>query len=383
MSLALLLFDESDEESVLVASVLIDCESLRRPGTGVGQFCLHLAKELAAIRESWFKPVFLVDSDDRRIFSSGTALEEINWKRRYFPRMSPQYDLWHATHEACWYWPSDLATPILLTIHDLHFLRELGPQEGEATLRKIQKRVDRAQAIAVVSKNTRNDVNHYLKLQGKPIYTIYNGLNQFSAEEISRGVKRPTFMPEGEFLFALGTIHPRKNFHVLIDFLAQIPGYKLVIAGNKEHPYCEEIRKRAIEENVADRLVMPGEVFGADKYWLFSQCAAYVFPSKLEGFGLSVIEAMSFGKPVFLSDYTSLPEVGGSEAYYWKDLNGLAMKTVFFKGLADFESQRTIKEIKVKKWAERFSWQVAAQKYLEVYKQILTPLLEKRSDHIF
>lgn len=50
---------------------------------------------------------------------------------------------------------------------------------------------------------------------------------------------------------------------------------------------------------------------------LYESCVAFLFPSITEGFGLPVIEAMSFGTPVFLSNSSSLPEVGGNEAFYW------------------------------------------------------------------
>jgi glycosyltransferase involved in cell wall biosynthesis len=78
---------------------------------------------------------------------------------------------------------------------------------------------------------------------------------------------------------------------------------------------------------------------------------------------------MHFGKPVFLSDKTCLPEIGGDFAYYFHDFDPDAMRTVLADGLSDFQYRQPAASII--KYASRFSWETAAKKYLEVYNQLL------------
>jgi len=58
-----------------------------------------------------------------------------------------------------------------------------------------------------------------------------------------------------------------------------------------------------------------GTISESDKIFYYKNCLAFAFPSLREGFGFPVLEAMTFGKPVFLSNKTSLPEIGGSHAF--------------------------------------------------------------------
>ena len=78
-------------------------------------------------------------------------------------------------------------------------------------------------------------------------------------------------------------------------------------------------------KGLEERIILPGEISDMDKYWLYKNCEAFVFPSMYEGFGLPVIEAMNFGKPVFLSTFSSLPEVGGKYALYWENFDSQLM----------------------------------------------------------
>jgi len=112
-----------------------------------------------------------------------------------------------------------------------------------------------------------------------------------------------------------------------------------------------------------------GKVDENNKYHLYKNCKAFVFPSLTEGFGLPVIEAMSLGKPVFLSNLTSLPEIGGNEAFYWNNFNSEEMIEVVKTGLNEFEKDSG-KQQRIIEWAKQFSWENAAKAYLKLYETI-------------
>ncbi len=96
----------------------------------------------------------------------------------------------------------------------------------------------------------------------------------------------------------------------------------------------------------------------------------FFFPSLTEGFGLPVIEAMAFGKPVFISKLTSLPEIGGPHAYYFHDFQTDHMIEIIEAGLSD-HMKNPAKKSEIEKWANQFSWETAASKYLELYQSLL------------
>lgn len=95
-----------------------------------------------------------------------------------------------------------------------------------------------------------------------------------------------------------------------------------------------------------------------------------MFPSLAEGFGIPVIEAMNFGKPVFLSSLTSLPEIGGQAAYYFENFDIDHMREVFDAGMDDYVENNRLETIK--QHASFFSWDRCADEYYKIYRKLLT-----------
>ena len=102
---------------------------------------------------------------------------------------------------------------------------------------------------------------------------------------------------------------------------------------------------------------------------VLKNCEAFVFPSISEGFGLPVIEAMYFGKPVILSTHTSLPEIGGSAAYYFQNFEPQHMQTVLYNALEDHRTNNRENEIKNRAFS--LTGNNTASQYHEVYKKLL------------
>ena len=123
--------------------------------------------------------------------------------------------------------------------------------------------------------------------------------------------------------------------------------------------------------NRANHNIYPlSNVSEAEKAALYAACRAFLFPSLCEGFGLPPVEAMRFGKPVFLSKLTSLPEIGGAAAFYWEMLEPEAMAAVVKKQLAAFDASPSQAE-RLKQHAARFDWERCVEEYLQYYLDIL------------
>ena len=103
-----------------------------------------------------------------------------------------------------------------------------------------------------------------------------------------------------------------------------LPEYDLYICGKDSFQYADEIRTQ-IKEKAVGNVFVTGMIEQTEKIWLYRNCQAFLFPSRGEGFGLPVIEAMQFGKAVFISNYTCLPEISNGFAFIWEKLEPEAM----------------------------------------------------------
>ena len=128
------------------------------------------------------------------------------------------------------------------------------------------------------------------------------------------------------------------------------------------------IQKQIYEKNLENRVFLVGSVTEAEKSYLIENCHAFLFPSLLEGFGLPPVESMRRGKPTFVSQKTSLPEICGDHAYYFTSFDPHDMADVLAEGLKDFSESKVNAMIA---WAEQYTWKKAAKSYLDIYQNIL------------
>jgi len=336
---------------------------MKYPFTGLYYFCFELGKNLLRHHKNTFDFLFL-KSKKGEIPAHWPAISFRKWDELRHPHLPG--DLYHGTWQMTKIIPR---RPIkfVLTIHDLNFLyTDKSPAKKKKLLAKIQKRIDRADAITVISDYVRNDVLKHLRTDGKPLYKIYNGVELKAFPDFDQ----PHYRPSRPFLFTLGTVLYKKHFHVLPRLL---PGtdYELIIAGiQPDKDYVSQIMEEARQYGVDDRVKLIGPVSDEEKYWYLDRSEAFVFPSISEGFGLPPVEAMRLGKPVFLSTYTSLPEIGGSVAYYFQNFEPEHMRNVLKEGLEDYHSHHRRNEII--KWSQQFTWENATAHYARVYQDVLS-----------
>ncbi|HEU5294214.1 MAG TPA: glycosyltransferase, partial [Burkholderiaceae bacterium] len=169
------------------------------------------------------------------------------------------------------------------------------------------------------------------------------------------------------FLLHISRMAPSKNIDALLALAAAWPDQRFVLAGSSS-PYTshvsEQVRQRALA-NVTLLLDIDDE----QKAWLYARCSGFLFPSLTEGFGLPPLEAMHFGKPVFLSRLTSLPEVGGDAAHYFDSFEAPAMRRTIDEGMQSH--QRLALATAVTSHARQFSWTHCAQQHVALYLELL------------
>jgi glycosyltransferase involved in cell wall biosynthesis len=345
--------------------IALDCERMKYAHTGLFEYCLQLGNALKRLKGPTDEVSFYLNPSLQQHFETGDNFINQNSLQKFiFPNVG-NIDIWHTTYQLSRYIPKSKKIKRVLTIHDLNFLHEeKSPAKVEKYLRKHQRNIDLCDHIVAISHFTKAEILQHLKVGNKPITVIYNGC----AEPIISQGNKPNYTPHKHFLFALGTVNSKKNFHVLIPLLID-NDYELIIAGKPDQNYLNKITLEAQKLGVADRVKLVGAVTEADKYWYYQHCSAFLFPSLAEGFGIPPIEAMRFGKPVFLSTATSLPEIGGSAAYYFESFHPADMVYSFKKGMDDFNNNDRTEAIIAH--ASQFNWNESALAYLKVYHETL------------
>lgn len=348
------------------ASILIDLDRLKDLTTGLGQVAYHFGKVISQINDSELHFTFLVPPAFNNYFGNNVEYEIVSFKRRYFPSLCKKYDLWYTIHQDSNMYPAS-GTPFILTINDLNFLGEKTPAKAKKRLAILQRKVDKATVITTISQYTADVVKANLNTGNIPIQVAYCGVE---VEEFPDAT-RPEFAPEGDLLFSIGVIQPKKNSMVLLEFMKNLPeNYKLIIAGNKAGDYSVAIEKKIEELGLTNRVFLPGKISDADKYWMYNHCEAVLFPSKFEGMGFPPVEAMRFGKPVFASTLSSIPEVSGDKAYYWENFEPTYMADFFLKQMYLFKSKPELPEI-LKKHSMKYTWAENARTLIKLFKNVL------------
>ena len=342
--------------------VLVEMEKLHNTNSGLGQFCLGLGQALTE-QSKHTALHFLVPEKKKGIFGNNAIYILLKNYLSFLWNKPKGFDVWHCTHQESKYLPRN--SKLILTIHDLNFLYKYKGLKKKLKLNALQRKVKSASAIVAISQFTANEIKQHLQIDEKKLHVIYNGVSLKSTEP----VELPAFLKDQKYLFSIGIMNPKKNFHVLLPLLQNKPELKLVIAGNDSHDYVNKIKEKALALGVLSQLHFMGAVSDELKYTLYKNCYAFVFPSLSEGFGLPVIEAMLMGKPVFLSKLTCLPEIGGPEAFYWDNFEANNMREVFENGMTVYESDPGKAE-RIQQHAAQFSWEKAAKAYLDLYDGI-------------
>lgn len=352
--------------------IVLDCDLMRYPHSGLYHYCLNLG--LAVQQQLEADPVaelimYIPPGAGKEIPARiKTVTEARGWKKWFYKPPLP-CAIWHAPFQSGRIIPDKAAYPatkILLTIHDLNALHENKPAaEQQKSLRHTQSLIDKADEIVCISDFCRQDVLKHCNTAGKPLRVIHNGTHQVQEPPAHPAA----YYPQKPFLFGMGYVNPKKNYHVLLPLLKN-ESLELVIAGRLDDPgYADGIRKEATAMGVGDRLQLTGPVSEADKAWYLKHCLAFVHPSLAEGFGAPVVEAMQFGKPLFLSDRTALPEIGGDSAFYFRAFEPVHIEQVFRDGMELFHKENMANRVRQR--GAFFNWQSKGAAYLDWYKSLL------------
>jgi glycosyltransferase involved in cell wall biosynthesis len=257
--------------------------------------------------------------------------------------------------------------PTVLTIHDLayYYMNVHGAGLDRVLRHWTELSFDRASHIICVSEATRSDC---IKEGCEPekTTTIYQGF------ETNSSVKVLSSMFDKPYLLFLGTIQPRKNVVLLVEAFALIANkipHKLVLAGAPGDS-MNDVERLIAELQLGQRIEITGFISDQERMSLYQHADCFIYPSKYEGFGLVVLESMSYGVPVITLANSSLPEAVGDA--------GILVDQESPEHLADailsLVSNKVLRNTLIKKGYEhikKFSWANCAQQTMAIYRNLV------------
>lgn len=220
----------------------------------------------------------------------------------------------------------------VVTVHDMsaYAYREFASVATNITQKVFLKRTCKlADTILAISRNGAADMEKYIPEAKGKTEIIYNGKRLFkndldASEQECNNCLKKYGIEKNEYLLFVGTLSPRKNAEVIIkgyfNYRDQGGTKKLVLAG-KIAPTCEHIRYLIEESKYREDIVVAGYISELEKRIFYYHASMLLFPSRLEGFGFPLLEAMQAQIPVITSNCSCMPEIAGDAAVYINDIN--------------------------------------------------------------
>jgi len=347
-------------------TVLLDICEIGNPTSGFGQIAKNYYHLYPNVVDDCLSFCFLLPEGfqpDAELKIPATSIR--NTYHKYFRKGLPSVDVWHSTNQQQIKRKRGHCGKFVLTIHDLNFLTEKNWIRQLKHKFRLQHAINQADAVTCISHFVAHQVEQMFELKGKPVRVIYNGVEDISNQPSSK----PVFVSDRKFFFAIGQIRKKKNFHLLVDMMRHFPDYDLFVCGDDHFDYSSMVRQH-INQLPTHNARLCGKITAEEKVWLYQHCEAFLFASVGEGFGLPAIEAMQFGKPVFIANATCLPEICGNQAYVWPSLSPEEMAAYVKLGLAQFPNDpEHIQRIKCH--AAQFSYQKHIDSYIQLYKELV------------
>ena len=328
--------------------VLVDADVLGRRRTGDETYVTQLLRELPVVAEDLRimavtrEPELVPDGVEPVLLPARSQeLRMAVTLPRLLRRLRP--DVAHFIHAL----PLRCPSPAVVTVQDLSWERDpsvFGFWDLVTFKVFVRRAVRKAERVLAISERTKRDL---IELYGTPAEKIV----------VTPLAPDPAFVPAGEhdsFLLFVSAIEPRKQPLAAID-AANAVGRKLVVVGPpRDDELVAELRRRGAD--------VRGYVPKEELVRLYQHAACLVFPSRYEGFGLPVVEAMACGTPVVAAPEKAMQEVAGDAAIFTDDLADGVRRAL--------EDRARLSAAGLER-AKRFTWRETARITADVYRSLL------------
>jgi glycosyltransferase involved in cell wall biosynthesis len=334
---------------------------------GLGEFALRLGHALlncisSLALEQHIKLHFHARRKLHGCFGKHFVYHDASRLHRLYHPSRTQFSVWHCLHQLNTMLPAGNPKSVLLTVHDLNFLYLDSALQIKKRISKTQRIFKRVNHIVAISNHTKTDLIKTFPQLYCPIEVISNGVTDLTSHQKDSIAK----LIDVPYLFHISRLAPSKNVESILNVASIWPEQRFVIAGPSGQDF-DRIQLIAQNKQLQNVDLLPN-VSNAQKAWLYENCIGFMFPSIAEGFGLPPVEAMYFGKPVFASNNTALPEVCGSCALYFDSFEPDKMRSLVQSGINAQDRQRSA--FYIRQHAHQYTWNKAARAYLQLYLRL-------------
>lgn len=373
--------------------IVLNTRILQAPRTGIGQYATELIGALGAdpaLKLEFFHgwgwnqslPQAALPSYHRwsawaKQVPGAYRLRRILEQNRFNRGLeNRQVDVYHDPS----LWPLDFQGPMVMTLHDLTHVHypQTQPQDRLAEIhRRLEPALARAKVILADSQFIADEIRlHYgvaaERLKVAPLGYAERFRPRTSSE--LRPVLEPIGVDPGNYLLCVGTLEPRKNLSLALQAHSLLPAvvrqrYPLLIAGLPG--WLQAQFEPQLERALASGSVrLLGYLDDESLASVLAGARMLLFPSRYEGFGLPVLEAMASGVPVVLTSAAALPEVAGAAGCYI-DADQPEQCCQAILRLIEDEAEWLSRREQGLLQAQRFSWRKCAALTAEAYRQAM------------
>lgn len=371
-----------------------DAKRIVRNASGLGNYGRTLVNALAALapetelllyapdagREDLRAQVTNADNIAFRYSNCRTALGKDLWRRSGMVS-DLRRDGVQLFHGLTGELPSGLhkaGIPSVVTIHDLIFLRH--PEyyswiDAHIYAWKFRRTIRQADLIIAISECTRRDIIHYGHVPEEKIRLVYQScstwFHQPVGEDQRQKVNARYFLPS-RYVIHVGTIEERKNILLAVKALPLLPSDVHLVVVGRQKPYARRVLAEARRLGVDSRLHLLQGVPNADLPALYQMAEAFVYPSRYEGFGIPIIEAIQSGLPVVACTGSCLEEAGGPSCLYVDPDDEQALAHALLQVLREAPG-REERIRQSQQYIRRFEGTDVASQVLRIYEELLKP----------
>ena len=263
--------------------------------------------------------------------------------------------------------------PGVVTIHDLIFLRH--PEyyhwwDVEIYRRKFKSPLKEASRIIAISECTKRDILYYGDFPEDKIDVIYQGCsNRFrkSVSEADKSRVKAKYNLSDNFILNVGSIEARKNVLLAVKALGcLLDSFRMVIVG-RHTKYTDEVIAYVKKNGLEDRVQILHGIPDDDLPVIYHLAKVFVYPSRYEGFGIPIIEAIQTGLPVVACTGSCLEEAGGPDCLYVSpdDVEGMA------NAIKQAIAEKDVRVPRAQEYIKRFENSNLAAQVIEEYEKTI------------
>ncbi|QTE40227.1 glycosyltransferase family 1 protein [Mucilaginibacter gossypii] len=263
----------------------------------------------------------------------------------------------------------------VVTMHDLIFMRypkHFGAVNYRIYLAKVKHACRVSDQIIAISQKTKDDLVDLLSIAPQKIEVVYQGCDpSFAIEQTAAqksAVKEKYKLPN-RFILSVGTIEERKNLLLTVKALKNVDDITLVVIG-KETRYTELVKACITANNLNHRVIFLKDVTFAELPAVYQLASVFVYPSRYEGFGIPVLEALNSGTPVIAATGSCLEEAGGPGSLYVNSDDDIGLAEKLNQVLSDDDLRQTM-ITKGRAYAANFTNDKLSLQLMQLYQNIL------------